>query len=187
MKHKLYKNIITFTAICFLGTAFAQKFDKKFTENLERLEEKRKGALKDAEIVEKVGVSKMNTNFGTRKEGTVAEMYHGMTGQKVLKPNIRQVWDIAPGFEVVGKFDGFAEDGTLVEIKNRVRRLFKEVKEYENVQVHVYMKMSHAMTAHLVERYKDEIMIHDVLYDDDFMCEIEAELERVIRDYFSEV
>ena len=33
MKHKLYKNIITFTAICFLGTAFAQKFDKKFTEN----------------------------------------------------------------------------------------------------------------------------------------------------------
>lgn len=33
MKHKSYKNIITFVAICFLGTAFAQKFDKKFTEN----------------------------------------------------------------------------------------------------------------------------------------------------------
>jgi hypothetical protein len=33
MKHKLYKHIITFIAIGFLGTAFAQKFDKKFTEN----------------------------------------------------------------------------------------------------------------------------------------------------------
>lgn len=33
MKHKLYKHIITFIAISFLGTAFAQKFDKKFTEN----------------------------------------------------------------------------------------------------------------------------------------------------------
>ena len=33
MKHKLYKHLITFVAICFLGTAFAQKFDKKFTEN----------------------------------------------------------------------------------------------------------------------------------------------------------
>ncbi|PWG04898.1 hypothetical protein [Polaribacter aquimarinus] len=33
MKHKSYKNIITFVAICFLGSAFAQKFDKKITEN----------------------------------------------------------------------------------------------------------------------------------------------------------
>ncbi|QTD38272.1 hypothetical protein JL193_02930 [Polaribacter batillariae] len=33
MKHKLYKPILTLLAICFLGTAFAQKFDKNFTEN----------------------------------------------------------------------------------------------------------------------------------------------------------
>ena len=33
MKHKLYKHIITFIALGFLGTVFAQKFDKKFTEN----------------------------------------------------------------------------------------------------------------------------------------------------------
>ena len=32
MKHKPYKNIITLFAICFIGTIFAQKFDKKFTE-----------------------------------------------------------------------------------------------------------------------------------------------------------
>lgn len=33
MKHRYYKQIITFIAIGFLGTAFAQKFDKKFTES----------------------------------------------------------------------------------------------------------------------------------------------------------
>ena len=33
MKHKQYKHIITFIAVGFLGTVFAQKFDKKFTEN----------------------------------------------------------------------------------------------------------------------------------------------------------
>ena len=33
MKHNLYKHIITCIAIGFLGTTFAQKFDKKFTEN----------------------------------------------------------------------------------------------------------------------------------------------------------
>ncbi|MFK8060793.1 MAG: hypothetical protein AB8B78_11970 [Polaribacter sp.] len=30
---KLYKNTITIFALCFLGTIYAQKFDKKFTEN----------------------------------------------------------------------------------------------------------------------------------------------------------
>lgn len=33
MKHKLYKQICILFAIGFLGTTFAQKFDKKFTEN----------------------------------------------------------------------------------------------------------------------------------------------------------
>ena len=33
MKRKSYKKIITLLTICFFGTAFAQKFDKKFTEN----------------------------------------------------------------------------------------------------------------------------------------------------------
>jgi hypothetical protein len=33
MKNKLYKKICTWGAICFLGTGFAQKIDKKFTEN----------------------------------------------------------------------------------------------------------------------------------------------------------
>jgi hypothetical protein len=33
MKQRLYKQIITLIAFGFLGTVFAQKFDKKFTEN----------------------------------------------------------------------------------------------------------------------------------------------------------
>lgn len=33
MKHKSYRNVITLLAICFLGTIYAQKFDKKFSEN----------------------------------------------------------------------------------------------------------------------------------------------------------
>ncbi|WP_439127656.1 hypothetical protein [Polaribacter sp.] len=33
MKHRLYKQVVTFIAIGFLGTLFAQKFDKKFTES----------------------------------------------------------------------------------------------------------------------------------------------------------
>ena len=39
MKHKLYKCLLTFLAIGFLGTAFAQKFDKKFSENFKTKKE----------------------------------------------------------------------------------------------------------------------------------------------------
>jgi hypothetical protein len=39
MKHKLYKCLLTFLAIGFLGTTFAQKFDKKFSENFKTKKE----------------------------------------------------------------------------------------------------------------------------------------------------
>lgn len=155
-----------------------------FKKDLAELQEEKKEAEAKAAEVAKAATTRMNTNFGTRKEDTVAEMYEAQTGDKVYKPNKRYDWEIVPGFKVVGKFDGFTDSGKLVEIKNRVRRLFGEVKEYESVQVHVYMKMANVDTAHLVERFEDKINIFDVYQDDDLMCEIEAELERVIEKHF---
>ena len=154
-----------------------------FNKDLAELQEEKKEAEAKAAEVAKAATTRMNTNFGTRKEDTVAEMYEAQTGDKVYKPNKRYDWEIAPGFKVVGKFDGFTDNGKLVEIKNRVRRLFGEVKEYESVQIHVYMKMANVDTAHLVERFEDKINIFDVFQDDDLMCEVEAELERVIEEH----
>jgi len=131
-----------------------------------------------------VGTRKTNTSFGTRHEGDVGEMYYAKTGLKIEKDNARKFWEFMPGFGIVGKFDGFNEDGTLVEIKNRMRRLFGTVPEYEKVQVHVYMAMSNKVQAQLVERYKDQIMIHAVDYDDDFMEEVLGELRDICKSYF---
>jgi hypothetical protein len=156
-----------------------------FKKDLAELEGEKKEAEAKAAEVSKAATTRMNTNFGTRKEDTVAEMYEAQTGDKVYKPNRRYDWEIAPGFKVVGMFDGFTDSGKLIEIKNRVRRLFGEVKEYESVQVHVYMRMAQVDTAHLVERFEDKIGIFDVFYDDDLMCDIEGELERVIKEYLS--
>ena len=158
---------------------------RDFHKYLDELNAQKAEAEAKAAEVAKAATTRMNTNFGTRKEDTVAEMYEAQTGDKVYKANRRYDWEIAPGFKVVGKFDGFTDSGKLVEIKNRVRRLFGEVKEYESVQVHVYMKMAEVDTAHLVERFEDKIGIFDVFYDDDLMCDIEGELERVIKEYLS--
>ena len=151
---------------------------------MKKLDKKKVQAKEDAINVERDATSKFNTNYGTRKEDVVAASYEELTGMNIEKPDKRYIWDILPGFKGVGKFDGFAEDGTLVEIKNRVRKLFGVVREYENVQVHVYMKMCDASGAHLVEKFRDQVMVHNVYYDDDFMCEIEGELERVIKHNF---
>jgi len=161
-----------------------KKLEEDFSVKIEKLNHKKTQAREDAANVERDAISKFNTNYGTRKENMVASSYEEITGMNIEKPNKRYIWDILPGFKVVGKFDGFAEDGTLVEIKNRVRRLFGVVKEYESVQVHVYMKMCDASNAHLVEKFKDQLMVHEVHYDDDLMCDIEGELERVIKNNF---
>ena len=131
-----------------------------------------------------VGTRKANTSFGTRHEGDVAEMYYQETGLRIEKDNARKFWEFMPGFGIVGKFDGFNEAGTLVEIKNRMRRLFGTVVEYEKVQVHVYMAMSNKTQAQLVERYRDQIMVHTVDYDEDFMEEVLGELRDICKSYF---
>lgn len=156
------------------------RIEEMYKVEMEKLDKKKVQAVQDAKDVEKDAMSKINCNYGTRKETDVAASYEEITGMNVQKSNDRHVWEVAPGFGVVGKFDGFADDGTLVEIKNRVRRLFGEVKEYESVQVHVYMKMCEATNAHLVEKFQGKLMVHEVHYDDDLMCEIEAGLESAV-------
>jgi len=159
--------------------------NKGDTKAFDALVAKREKAVIDAGDVTKAAATAFNTNFGTRREESIGKSYEELTGMNVEKPTKKYTWDIVPGkVVVVGKFDGFAEDGTLVEIKQRTRRLFNVVKDYENVQVHVYMKMAQVETAHLVEKFEDKIMIHNIYWDDDFMIEVEVELERVVNEYF---
>ena len=61
MKHKLYNPIFTLIAICFLGTTFAQKFDKKFTENFK--------VSKDVEIA--IDASNTEINVATWNKNEV--------------------------------------------------------------------------------------------------------------------
>lgn len=158
--------------------------EKWYREEMTKLKEERTQAVEEVNALEKVGNSKFNTNFGTRRESNIGKTYEEVTGMSVEKPTKKYLWEVVPEHAVVvGKFDGFADDGTLVEIKQRTRRLFGEVREYENVQVHVYMKMAEVETAQLVEKYEDKLMVHDIHYDDDFMCEIESELENVVKNY----
>jgi hypothetical protein len=67
----------------------------------------------------------------------------------------------------VGKIDRLQveEDGTktLIEIKNRVNRLFYKVKDYENIQVQCYLQLLDLERAKLIEHYKKEDALNTLL------------------------
>jgi hypothetical protein len=60
---------------------------------------------------------------------------------------------------VSGCVDGIINGDTVVESKNRMRRLFKTIPEYEQVQLEVYMWLTDLKKAVLVENYDTEQFI----------------------------
>ena len=142
------------------------------SEEKERLATLTRKTETDMEHMKEVGNRHTNTQFGTRHEDSVADMFHAQTGNTIVKDNARQTWEFMDGFLIVGRFDGFTDTGTLVEIKNRMNRLFLKVPEYERVQVHVYMQLAEVEEAIVIERFGKAIAIHEMKRDEKFMGEI---------------
>ena len=109
----------------------------------------------EAKIVKDHVQSRVFTRFGTARENDVfaklADM--GVAAHKhsgFLKKQMGTVRD-EPWF-LGGKIDAISDDRTtVVEIKNRVRRLFRTVPEYERVQLESYMHLLDLDRALLVE------------------------------------
>ena len=55
---------------------------------------------------------------------------------------------------LVGRVDGFS-DGKLVELKTRTLRLFHRMRDYETVQLEIYMRMVGVDSAVLIESFTD--------------------------------
>jgi hypothetical protein len=122
--------------------------------------------------------SKCYTTHGTRSEDRTAEKVSEETGVTLLRDNsfysLALLEDEEVEVVVTGKIDRIevAADGsrTLVEIKNRTRCLFKSLREYENVQIQVYLHMLGLVRAKLVEQYNNktntiEVMVDEELWD----------------------
>jgi hypothetical protein len=91
-----------------------------------------------------------------------------------------------------GKIDGLADEGhTLVEIKNRVHRLFKCVKDYERVQVVCYLSLLPVISkALLVEVLRQnntsppEMNMIEIVRNEEDIHEIDRALKRNLRVLF---
>ena len=81
---------------------------------------------------------------------------------------------------IVGKYDAITTDNELVEAKMRQKCLFKKVRDYENVQVQLYMHALQIEQGYLVESYtnkkgENHIYVNDIKYDSDYVNDIVLE------------
>ena len=140
---------------------------------------------KKAELIKKV-CSITNKSHGVSNEDAILAEFCKLS-DKTLQGT--QGWVEIPlandtiEWVIVGKYDGITTDGELVEAKMRQKGLFKSMRDYENIQVQLYL---HALGFHsgfLVEGFskatkgksgKTELVLytHEVAYDASYVSEI---------------
>lgn len=128
--------------------------------------------------IEKSILNVTNTKFGIRNETDITKIYEKMTGQIITKDNKYKKINIFENknykISIGGKIDGINNEScTIIEVKNRMNKLFYELRNYEKVQIMCYMYLFQTKKGHLVEAHKkkDEtnVNIIEVSYDEDYM------------------
>ena len=169
------------------------KSKEKVFDSLSKLSESQKKEFKDSFN------SLTNTNFGIKYENKGGELYEKMTGNKIIKTNefyksdlfiIPNEYEKTDYWIIGGKLDGLLlPENTIIEIKNRVNRLFYKLRDYEKVQCYTYMYLLNSFNTELIEVLKkkedNSINIIKVPFETDFWeNEILAKLEEFINEFY---
>lgn len=122
-----------------------------------------------------------NTNFGIKNENDITKIYENITGNTIVKDNkyIKKIIYENDKFNIIigGKIDGINyETGSIIEIKNRMNKLFYNLREYEKVQIMCYIYLFESLKGDLVEAFKRKdnttINIIQVDFDQNYMNNI---------------
>ena len=143
-----------------------------------------------------------NTNFGIKFENKGVEMYESLTNNKVIfdrKYHKKELFHIEYDDDIDvwslgGKIDGISNNITnnttkILEIKNRVNKLFKCVRNYEKVQCYAYMFLLDIPVIDLAETLKSNqslMNINTINFDDDYWDNhIETKIEVFVDDFYN--
>lgn len=156
-------------------TAQLNLLKRKMVDQMDDLSEN------DKKELTKSIINLTNTKFGIKNENDVTKLYETMTGNNIIKDNKYHKTKLVELEELTiyigGKIDGInSENGSIIEVKNRVNKLFYSLRDYEKVQITCYMFLFGSSKGHLVEafRKKDgtDINIIEVDFDENYMSYI---------------
>ena len=93
---------------------------------------------------------------------------------------------------IIGKYDGITSDNELVEAKMRQKCLFKKVRDYENVQVQLYLHALEFEKAYLVESHTNKkgvmnIYVNEINYDSSYVNDIILDRLKKFINFFEEI
>ena len=161
-------------------TSSLNSIKKEIMKKVENLDDAKK-----MEITKSIN-NVTNTKFGIKNENDIATLYNKLTGLTIIKDNKYKkveigLYDKNICFYLGGKIDGLCvENGIIIEIKNRVNKLFYELRDYEKVQLMCYLYIFNAKKGHLVEAFKKkdgtDINVIELDYDESFMNYIKEKL-----------
>ena len=127
------------------------------------------------EEIKKLVSEATNTRFGNFQEAGAIKTFEAQCDKKVSSGQCRLTYKIGEfngaDWILVGKIDGLTADKEVVEIKNRVKKLFKQLRDYEEPQIRTYMSlMNNAPKGFLVENLRspsgNQINTIEVNFDD---------------------
>lgn len=146
---------------------------------------------KDIERLEKLMTSMSNTKYGIKQEDNVIAHFSKIiekpikSTQKMFNHQLGDLYGIK--WSLVGKVDGITSDLEVVEIKNRVKGLFGELRSYEKPQIMTYLRLSGSEKGYMVEcfRKKDKTIdlgILNVEYEEGyFECDVIPAIDKFTR------
>ena len=135
-----------------------------------------------------------NTKFGIKNEFDVTKLYESKTGSIIEKDNKYHKKIVYEDLEnnicisIGGKIDGINKTNrSIIEVKNRMHKLFYTLREYEKVQIMCYMYIHDSNNGHLVEAHKKkdgtDINIIEVAYDSLYMDNIINKIRKFAKFY----
>mgnify|MGYP001343927989 CR=1 FL=1 len=174
-KHKLDIHSDLYKCYKSQNTGDLDKNRNALLKKVENLNEKDKKEITDS--IKNLS----NTRFGVKNEDDVCKIYENMMKCEITKDNLFIKKKIIENnnftIKVGGKIDGInKKDGSIIEIKNRMKKLFYELRGYEKIQLMCYLYLFQSEKGYLVEAYKKkdgtDINIIECQYDEDLMNKI---------------
>lgn len=148
---------------------------EKTKEIKKQLEDKNDLSADTIQLINKEIKNLINTEHGIERESNAIETFEKIENVKLnisqdfFKCHVCTIGNTE--YYLGGKLDGIHKD-YIVEVKNRTKQFFYKIRDYEMIQIQLYMYILNYKRAKLVERLNQKIKIHDIERDDVLISEI---------------
>lgn len=151
-------------------------------DNIAKMEDRLIEEAKELPVVEKkVIVSKVNCNMGIQQEKIQVKKEKIKLNNAVFMRHVMGKLTRTHNYGVGGRVDGW-KNGRLVEIKNR--RYKYMFPEYENVQLHAYMKLCNQRSCTLIQYHGSDRLETLIHFDDKYWSDIENSVRNFMMDFY---